>query len=80
MRTSSPMIDENCIRAHPGASLDPGSAGLARYSQIRMPFSRHAKACHPFYAACPDRVQGVMDQFGRPYRPSVSLVRLRRTS
>ena len=65
------MIDENCIRAHRERALTPDRPVLRGTAQNPDAFFQAREACHPFYAACPDRVQGVMDQFsartGRQY-------------
>jgi pyruvate-ferredoxin/flavodoxin oxidoreductase len=65
------MIDENCIRAHRERALTPDRPVLRGTAQNPDAFFQAREACHPFYAACSDRVQGVMDQFaaltGRQY-------------
>ena len=65
------MIDENCIRAHRERALTPDRPVLRGTAQNPDAFFQAREACQPFYAACPDRVQGIMDQFagltGRQY-------------
>ena len=65
------MIDENCIRAHRERGLTPDRPVLRGTAQNPDAFFQAREACQPFYAACPDRVQGGMDQFaaltGRQY-------------
>ena len=65
------MIDENFIQAHRERALTPDRPVLRGTAQNPDAFFQAREACHPFYAACPDRVQGVMDQFatltGRQY-------------
>ena len=65
------MIDENLIQAHRERALTPDRPVLRGTAQNPDAFFQAREACHPFYAACPDRVQRVMDQFaaltGRQY-------------
>ena len=65
------MIDENFIQAHRERALTPDRPVLRGTAQNPDAFFQAREACHPFYTACPDRVQRVMDQFaaltGRQY-------------
>ena len=65
------MIDESSVQAHRERALTPDRPVLRGTAQNPDAFFQAREACHPFYAACPDRVQGVMDQFaaltGRQY-------------
>ncbi|HSA86108.1 MAG TPA: pyruvate:ferredoxin (flavodoxin) oxidoreductase [Nitrospira sp.] len=65
------MIDENFIQAHRQRALTPDRPVLRGTAQNPDTFFQAREACQPFYAACPDRVQRVMDQFsaltGRQY-------------
>ncbi len=65
------MIDENLIQAHRERALTPDRPVLRGTAQNPDTFFQAREACQPFYAACPNRVQAVMDQFaaltGRPY-------------
>ncbi|MEX2490599.1 MAG: pyruvate:ferredoxin (flavodoxin) oxidoreductase [Nitrospirales bacterium] len=65
------MIDETWIRAHRERALTPDRPVLRGTAQNPDAYFQAREACQPFYAACPDRVQGVMDQFagltGRQY-------------
>lgn len=65
------MIDESSIQAHRERALTPDRPVLRGTAQNPDTFFQAREACQSFYAACPDRVQAVMDQFaaltGRPY-------------
>ena len=65
------MIEESSVQAHRERALTPDRPVLRGTAQNPDAFFQAREACHPFYAACPDRVQGVMDQFaaltGRQY-------------
>jgi pyruvate-ferredoxin/flavodoxin oxidoreductase len=65
------MIDESSIQAHRERALTPDRPVLRGTAQNPDAFFQAREACQPFYAACPDRVQRVMDQFaaltGRQY-------------
>lgn len=57
------MIDERFIQAHRERALTPDRPVLRGTAQNPDTFFQAREACQPFYAACPDRVQRVMDQF-----------------
>ncbi len=65
------MIDEGSIQAHRERALTPDRPVLRGTAQNPDAFFQAREACNPFYSACPDRVQRVMDQFaaltGRQY-------------
>ncbi len=65
------MIDERFIQAHRERALTPDRPVLRGTAQNPDTFFQAREACQPFYAACPDHVQRVMDQFaaltGRQY-------------
>jgi len=65
------MIDENLIQAHRERALTPDRPVLRGTAQNPDTFFQAREACQPFYEACPDHVQRVMDQFaaltGRQY-------------
>ena len=65
------MIDESFIQAHRERALTPDRPVLRGTAQNPDTFFQAREACQPFYAACPDHLQRVMDQFwaltGRQY-------------
>ncbi|MCE3224064.1 MAG: pyruvate flavodoxin/ferredoxin oxidoreductase domain protein [Nitrospira sp.] len=58
------MIDDRYIQAHRERALTPDRPVLRGTAQNPDTYFQAREACQPFYAACSDRVQGVMDQFG----------------
>ena len=65
------VLDEHFIQAHRERALTPDRPVLRGTAQNPDTFFQAREACEPFYSACPDRVQRVMDQFaaltGRQY-------------
>ncbi|HLH54196.1 MAG TPA: pyruvate:ferredoxin (flavodoxin) oxidoreductase, partial [Verrucomicrobiae bacterium] len=66
------MVDDALIAAHRARSLTPDRPVLRGTAQNPDAFFQAREACNPFYAACADITQKVMDQFGervgRKYR------------
>ncbi len=66
------LIDEEAIRAHRARGLSPEHPVLRGTAQNPDVFFQAREAVNPFYAACPDAVQGIFDRFaqrtGRAYR------------
>ncbi len=76
------LIDESVMRAlipddliweHRDRAMTPDKPVLRGTAQNPDTFFQEREACNPFYAACPDIVQQVMDEFGertgRQYQP-----------
>lgn len=65
------MIDEELIRAHRARALSPDHPVLRGSAQNPDVFFQARETVNPFYAACPDIVQNIMDKFaevvGRRY-------------
>ncbi len=66
------MMDEELIKAHRERALTPDRPVIRGTAQNPDTFFQAREACNPFYNACPDIVQKVMDKFqqrtGRQYR------------
>ncbi|MCX8157511.1 MAG: pyruvate:ferredoxin (flavodoxin) oxidoreductase [Verrucomicrobiae bacterium] len=66
------MIDEKLILAHRQRALNPDNPVLRGTAQNPDVFFQAREACNPFYLACPDVVERVMDKFaaltGRTYK------------
>jgi pyruvate-ferredoxin/flavodoxin oxidoreductase len=67
------LIDDQCIAEHRARAMSPDRPVLRGTAQNPDAFFQGREACNPFYAACPQIVQEVMDQFtrvvGRKYEP-----------
>src|SRR5262249_27965265 len=65
------LIDDELIAAHRARALTPDNPVLRGTAQNPDAFFQGREAANPFYAACPDIVQKVMDEFaarvGRGY-------------
>jgi len=65
------MIDEELVRAHRARALSPDHPVLRGSAQNPDVFFQARETCNPYYLACPDLVQKVMDKFagivGRSY-------------
>src|SRR5262249_26955664 len=59
------LIDEQAIAAHRARALSPDRPVLRGTAQNPDAFFQGREAANPFYAACPDIVQQVMDAFAR---------------
>jgi pyruvate-ferredoxin/flavodoxin oxidoreductase len=66
------IIDEESVRAHRERALSPDRPVLRGSAQNPDVFFQARETVNPFYVACPDVVQNVMDRFaavvGRQYR------------
>ncbi len=66
------MIDEELVLAHRQRALNPDRPVLRGTAQNPDVFFQARERCNPFYLACPDITQKVMDKFagltGRRYR------------
>ncbi len=66
------LISDDLIRAHRARALSPEHPVLRGSAQNPDVYFQGREACNPFYAACPDVVQKVMDKFaavvGRQYK------------
>jgi pyruvate-ferredoxin/flavodoxin oxidoreductase len=66
------LIDENAIAAHRARAMSPDRPVLRGTAQNPDAFFQGREAINPFYAACPEIVQQVMDAFakqvGREYK------------
>jgi len=66
------MVDEELIAAHRSRALNPEKPVLRGTAQNPDAFFQAREACNPYYMACPQHVQEVMDQFakvtGRAYK------------
>jgi len=66
------LIDETLIEAHRRRALTPDRPVLRGSAQNPDVYFQAREACNPFYDACPEIVQRVMDRLaervGRPYR------------
>ena len=66
------IIDEKFVRQHRERALTPDRPVLRGTAQNPDVFFQAREACNPFYRACPQIVQDVMDRFakqtGRSYR------------
>lgn len=65
------FIDENMVKAHRERALSPDLPFIRGTAQNPDVFFQAREACNPFYLACPDIVQKVMDKYasimGRQY-------------
>ncbi len=59
------MMDENLIRAHRARGLSPDHPVLRGSAQNPDVFFQARERINPYYDACPEAVQEVMDKFGR---------------
>jgi pyruvate-ferredoxin/flavodoxin oxidoreductase len=66
------LIDDKLIAEHRARAMSPDHPVLRGTAQNPDAFFQAREACNPFYAACPDVVQQVMDDFaklvGRVYK------------
>ncbi len=66
------MMDLEAIQEHRNRAMSPDRPLLRGTAQNPDAFFQGREACNPFYAACPDIVQKVMDEFaqkiGRTYQ------------
>ncbi len=66
------MMDLEAIQAHRNRAMSPDRPVLRGTAQNPDAFFQGREACNPFYDACPDIVQQVMDEFaqkvGRTYQ------------
>ncbi|MCB9367427.1 MAG: pyruvate:ferredoxin (flavodoxin) oxidoreductase [Calditrichaeota bacterium] len=66
------LIDDNLLFAHRARALSPNHPVIRGTAQNPDVFFQAREACNPYYAACPDIVQKVMDRFakqvGRSYK------------
>jgi pyruvate-ferredoxin/flavodoxin oxidoreductase len=66
------LINEDLIWQHRSRAMTPDKPVLRGTAQNPDTFFQQREACNPFYAACPDIVQEVMDEFaeqtGRKYQ------------
>jgi len=66
------MLDENAIAAHRQRALNPDRPIMRGTAQNPDVFFQAREACNPWFLACPDIVQSVMDRFagivGRQYK------------
>lgn len=66
------MISEERVREHRARALSPEHPVIRGTTQNPDVYFQARETVNPFYAACPDAVQGAMDQFaaltGRQYR------------
>jgi len=59
------MIDDNLIAEHRARALTPEKPVLRGTAQNPDAFFQGREAANPVYAACPDIVQGIMDDFAK---------------
>ena len=59
------MIDDNLIAKHRARALTPEKPVLRGTAQNPDAFFQGREAANPVYAACPDIVQGIMDDFAK---------------
>jgi len=59
------MIDMEAIEAHRARAMSPERPVLRGTAQNPDAFFQGREACNPFYDACPDIVQQIMDEFGQ---------------
>src|SRR5438270_13976901 len=59
------VIDERFVRQHRERALSPDRPVLRGTAQNPDVFFQAGEACNPFYRACPQIVQDVMDRFAR---------------
>ncbi|WP_408086980.1 pyruvate:ferredoxin (flavodoxin) oxidoreductase [Rhodoplanes sp. SY1] len=59
------MVDDRFVRAHRERALSPDRPVLRGTAQNPDVFFQAREACNPYYRACPEIVQDVMDRFGR---------------
>ncbi|MFA6028429.1 MAG: pyruvate:ferredoxin (flavodoxin) oxidoreductase [Elusimicrobiota bacterium] len=66
------LVDDETVRAHRSRALSPDHPTLKGSAQNPDVFFQAREACNPFYDACPQKTQAVMDRFakltGRQYR------------
>ena len=66
------LIDDKLIAAHRARAMTPDKPVLRGTAQNPDAFFQGREAANPIYAACPDIVQQVMDEFaeqtGRKYK------------
>jgi len=67
------LVDDRLIAEHRARAMSPDRPVLRGTAQNPDVFFQSREACNPFYAACPQIVQEVMEQFakvvGRTYQP-----------
>jgi pyruvate-ferredoxin/flavodoxin oxidoreductase len=73
------MIDMERVFEHRQRALSPDHPVLRGTAQNPDVFFQMREAINPYYDACPDKVQAVMDKLAQVVRPFVSPVRLRRS-
>src|SRR5208337_210208 len=59
------LIDDKLIAEHRARAMSPNHPVLRGTAQNPDAFFQGREACNPYYAACPQIVQEVMDQFAR---------------
>src|SRR5271157_4290810 len=59
------LIDDRLIAEHRARAMSPDHPVLRGTAQNPDAYFQAREACNPFYAACPDIVQQVMDDFAR---------------
>ncbi len=59
------MMDSEAIKAHRERALTPDAPRIRGTAQNPDTFFQAREACNPYYEACPEIVQQVMDQFGQ---------------
>ena len=59
------LIDDKLLAEHRARAMSPDHPVLRGTAQNPDAFFQAREACNPFYAACPDIVQQVMDDFAR---------------
>ena len=66
------MIDDELVRAHRARALSPDHPVLRGSAQNPDVYFQGRESVNPYYVACPDIVQNVMDKFaalvGRQYK------------
>ena len=71
------LINMDRVFEHRQRALSPTIPSLRGTAQNPDVFFQAREAGNPFYDACPDKVQAVMDKFRRSRRPFIPPVRLR---
>jgi len=59
------LIDDQLVAAHRARGMSPEHPVLRGTAQNPDAFFQNREGCNPFYAACPQIVQDVMDQFAK---------------
>jgi pyruvate-ferredoxin/flavodoxin oxidoreductase len=59
------MIDDDLVRAHRERAMNPERPILRGTAQNPDVFFQARETCNPYYAACPDIVQEMMDRFAK---------------